>query len=62
LIVGSRDASWQSLIQDRHVGAPIGVDESRRDRHLADELRVDGLRLEHLDDLLAGDQPGEAAW
>lgn len=40
---------------------PVGVDESRRDRHLADRFGIDGLELEHLDDPLVGDQPREAA-
>jgi hypothetical protein len=59
LVVGRRNAPWHPFVHDGDLGAPIHVRERRRHRHLAGQVRVRRLELEHLDDLLVRHQPRE---
>jgi hypothetical protein len=60
-VVGSRDAGRQVLVGNRHIGTVVSVGKRGRHCHRALKQRVVGFELEHLGDLLVGDQPEEAA-
>src|SRR5205085_8888524 len=61
LVVGGGDAIGDSLVHDDYVGPAVRVYERRLDRHLAPQVGVRRLELEHLYDLLAGHQSCEMA-